>query len=114
MKIRLTFLRLLEWLGFRAKSYQMQLVAEVPDDPRPFEVYAIGDPHIWQAAFLCPCGCGHLIQLSLLKSYSPRWDLKVDRDGNATISPSVWRTMGCQAHFFVRGGRIIWCDDHTK
>jgi hypothetical protein len=113
MNIRSTIFRLLEWLGCRKKSYRVQQVAEVPDNPRPFEVYAIGDPHIWQAALLCPCGCGHLIQLSLLNSDSPRWDLKVDRDGKATISPSISRTLGCQAHFFVRDGGIIWCDHHT-
>jgi hypothetical protein len=113
MNIRLAIIRLLERLGFREKGFRVQQVADVPDNPRPFEVYAIGDPHVWQAALLCPCGCGHLIQLSLLKSDSPRWDLKVDRNGNATISPSVWRTLGCQAHFVVRGGRIIWCDHHT-
>jgi Family of unknown function (DUF6527) len=113
MNIRLKILCLFEWLGFRKRSFRVQQVVDVPDNPRPFEVYAIGDPHIWQAALLCPCGCGHLIQLSLLASDSPRWDLKVDRNGNATISPSVWRTLGCQAHFFVRGGRIIWCDHRT-
>lgn len=113
MNLRLAIIRLFERLGFREKRFRVQQLADVPDNPRPFEVYAIGDPHVWQAALLCPCGCGHLIQLSLLKSDSPRWDLKVDCDGNATISPSVWRTLGCQAHFVVRGGRIIWCDHHT-
>lgn len=113
MSIRLRVLRLFEWVGLREKSFWVKQVAEAPDTPRPFEVYAIGDPHIWQAALLCPCGCGHLIQLSLLKSDSPRWNLKVDRNGKATISPSVSRTLGCQAHFFVRGGKIIWCDHHT-
>src|SRR5579859_1507048 len=106
MNIRLQILRLLEWLHLRERSIRVQQVAEMPDKPRPFELYAIGDPHIWQAALLCPCGCGHLIQLSLLKSDSPRWDLKVDRGGNATLSPSIWRTLGCQAHFFVRGSTI--------
>jgi hypothetical protein len=112
MNMRLQILRLLEWLGIRKKGFRVLRVAEVPDKPRPFELYAIGDPYIWQAALLCPCGCGHLIQLSLLKSDSPRWDLGVARDGKATLSPSVWRTLGCQAHFFVRGGKIIWCDQH--
>jgi hypothetical protein len=110
MKIRFVIVRFLERLGWRAKRFRVKQVADVPDRPRPFEVYAIGDPIIWQAALLCPCGCGHLIQLSLLKSDSPRWALEFDRDGKATLSPSVWRTLGCQAHFFVRGGQILWCD----
>jgi|GEM_PF-3326820 len=102
MNFRLSVLRLLEQLGFREKSFRVQQVAEVPDNPRPFEVYAIGDSHIWQAALLCPCGCGHLIQLSPLKSDSPRWELNVDRDGNATMS----RTLGCQAHFLCVVARL--------
>ncbi|WP_366931770.1 DUF6527 family protein [Paraburkholderia xenovorans] len=26
-----------------------------------------------------------------------------------TLAPSVDRTVGCKSHFFVRGGRIQWC-----
>ena len=114
MNIRSAIFRLLEVSGLRKRSFRVRQVADVPDLPRPFEIYAIGKPLVWQAALLCPCGCGHLIQLSLLESDSPRWDLKVDRDGNATISPSVWRTLGCQAHFLVRGGRIIWCNHSSE
>ncbi|WP_371417153.1 DUF6527 family protein, partial [Granulicella sp. L60] len=29
----------------------------------------------------CPCGCGEDIHLSILKSDSPRWNLRVDRGG---------------------------------
>jgi hypothetical protein len=50
MNIRLAVIRLFERLGFREKSFRVKQVADVPDNPRPFEVYAIGDPHIWQAA----------------------------------------------------------------
>jgi len=110
MKIRSILSRLLEWLGFGEKSYRVQKVEEVPDTPRPFVVYAIGDSDAWLAALVCPCGCGHLIQLSLLKGDSPHWSLQTDCSGKVSISPSVWRSLGCQAHFFVRGGRIVWCN----
>lgn len=110
MRIRSACLRLLEWFRFRKKRYRVRYVGDVPDSPRAHEVYAIGEPFIWQAAVLCPCGCGYLIQLSLLDSDSPRWSLSADRDGSATLSPSIWRTRGCEAHFFVRKGQIIWCE----
>lgn len=110
MKIRSIILRLLEWLGFREKIYRIHKLPELPDNPRPFVIYAIGDSDAWLAALVCPCGCGHLIQLSLLQADSPRWSLQTDPAGKVSISPSVWRSLGCQAHFFVRGGRIIWCD----
>lgn len=109
MKIRSFILRLFEWFGLRENSYRIQRVPELPDNPRPFVIYAIGDPDAWLAAFVCPCGCGHLIQLSLLQGDSPRWSLRTDRAGRVSISPSVWRSLGCQAHFFVRDGEIIWC-----
>ena len=110
MKIRSIIFRLLEWLGFSEKSYRIHRAPELPDNPRPFVIYAIGDSDAWLAALVCPCGCGHLIQLSLLKEDSPHWSLQTNRSGKVSISPSVWRSLGCQAHFFVRDGRIIWCD----
>lgn len=110
MNLRFAFARLFERLGFIERRFRVKHLAEVPDQPRPFEVYAIGDQHVWQAALLCPCGCGHLIQLSLLAFDSPHWDLKIAPGRRATISPSVWRSLGCQAHFFVRDGKIVWCD----
>jgi hypothetical protein len=113
MNIRSILSRLLEWLGLREKSYRVQRVAELPDTPRPFVIYAIGDSDAWLAALVCPCGCGHLIQLSLLKEDSPHWSLQADRGGKVSISPSVWRRLGCQAHFFVRNGRIIWCNPQS-
>ena len=60
MKIRSIIFRLLEWLGFSEKSYRIQRVPELPDNPRPFVIYAIGNPDAWLAALVCPCGCGHL------------------------------------------------------
>ena len=110
MKIRSIIFRLLEGLGFGEKSYRIQKVPELPDTPRRFVVYAIGEPDAWLAALVCPCGCGHLIQLSLLQADSPCWGLKTDHGGKVSISPSIWRSLGCQAHFFVRDGRIIWCN----
>lgn len=110
MEIRSIIFRLLQWLGFREKSYRIQRLPELPDNPRPFVIYAIGDPDAWLAALVCPCGCGHLIQLSLLQVDTPCWSLHADRGGKVTISPSIWRSLGCQAHFFIRNGRIIWCD----
>ncbi len=64
----------------------------------------------WSVGFLCPCGCGDRLELMLLKEVAPRWDLAVDARGRPTLHPSVWRRTGCRAHFFVRGGRIRWCE----
>lgn len=61
----------------------------------------------WSVAMLCPCGCGDTIEMMLLRSVKPRWDLHVAR-GLPTLTPSVWRNVGCRSHFWVRRGRVVW------
>jgi hypothetical protein len=63
----------------------------------------------WMAGMNCPCGCGDIIELMLLKGMHPRWEIKVDALGRPTLSPSVFRTEGCKSHFWIKGGQIVWC-----
>ena len=84
-------------------------VEELPDSLQPRRLYVIGVTSPWSAAFLCPCGCGETIQISLLPDDQPTWSLSFDHDGLPTLSPSVWRTAGCCSHFFLRQGAILWC-----
>jgi len=73
-------------------------------------VYIIGvKGNEWLAVLSCPCGCGSKIQLNLLKEEKPFWTWGVNERGAPTLSPSVWRTVGCKSHFFVRAGAIQWC-----
>jgi hypothetical protein len=62
----------------------------------------------WQAAMICPCGCGTALDLNLLPDERPRWRFTADDKGRASLDPSVWRKVGCKSHFWLRGGRIIW------
>lgn len=57
----------------------------------------------------CPCGCGEILHLRFLGSRFPRWTLEADRKGQVTLRPSVWRTTGCESHFFVIAGEVRWC-----
>lgn len=84
-------------------------VEEIPDNLDRRFLYVMGDSNPWSAALLCPCGCGETIQLSLLKTDSPSWTLRLELGGVPTLAPSVWRTKGCRSHFFVRQGSIVWC-----
>jgi hypothetical protein len=102
--------RLLERLHLRKRRYWIERVDEIPDMPVPNVVYAIGDVSPWQAALVCPCGCKHLIQLSLIDHDSPRWSLQGQETGLATLYPSVWRTRGCKSHFILRKGQVFWCN----
>lgn len=86
------------------------VVDDIPEAARPGVVYLVGEGgHLWFAAFVCPCGCGELVQLNLLPDARPRWSAERHPDGTVTIAPSVWRVAGCRSHFFLRRGRVEWC-----
>lgn len=89
-------------------------VDELPDALQKRCLYLIGGTTPWAAAMLCPCGCGAVIQLSLLNNESPSWTVTFDRAGLPTLSPSVWRTQGCRSHFFLRCGSIVWCRERKS
>src|SRR5947207_15952273 len=51
--------------------------------------------------FLCPCGCGEVVRLNLLRSRGPAWRLALNAAGLPTLRPSVIRRSGCRSHFLV-------------
>ncbi len=64
----------------------------------------------WSVGFTCPCGCRRTIELLLVPEANPHWKLLVGPRGRPTLTPSVWLRDGCRSHFWVRNGKIIWCD----
>lgn len=85
-------------------------VDELPEDPEPRRLYLIGDAgeDPWQAAMICPCGCGSTLRLSLVPGDRPRWSAKSGQDDLASLWPSVARVRGCSAHFILSAGRVRW------
>jgi hypothetical protein len=85
-------------------------VEEFPDKLDRAKVYLAGEgDNLWAAAMICPCGCGDVIKLNLLKQARPCWGVQEHSDGTVTLAPSVWRQKGCGSHFLLRHGRIDWC-----
>ncbi|MBL8792473.1 MAG: hypothetical protein JNM56_01070 [Planctomycetia bacterium] len=85
-------------------------VGELPATLQPGKLYVEGEgSHIWSVALLCPCGCGHALQMNMLADTHPRWQLTIHEDATTTLYPSVWRQVGCRSHFFLRRGRVEWC-----
>lgn len=80
------------------------------DMPRRDVILARDDGEDWCAGLRCPCGCGDIIELLVVPEAKPRWDIRVDRQRLPTLSPSVWRQTGCCSHFWLRSGRVEWCD----
>jgi hypothetical protein len=64
----------------------------------------------WSVGFRCPCGCGEVVELMLLKIAKPRWTLAIDQKGRPSLRPSILRTKGCRSHFWIRAGRAEWSD----
>ncbi|WFU29101.1 DUF6527 family protein [Bradyrhizobium sp. CB1717] len=64
----------------------------------------------WSVGLRCPCGCGERLEMMLLEAVKPRWDVMLDDKGRVSLHPSVWLRTGCRSHFWIRNGRIVWCD----
>jgi hypothetical protein len=64
----------------------------------------------WCVGMRCPCGCGRTIELLVIPEAKPRWDISVDRNRRPSLSPSVWLQKGCRSHFWLKAGRVRWCD----
>jgi hypothetical protein len=73
-------------------------------------VLAREDGEDWCVGLRCPCGCGQRLEMMLLKSVKPRWDVTLDLRGRVTLHPSVWLRTGCRSHFWIRAGKVVWCD----
>jgi len=64
------------------------------------------NPH-W-ALFRCPCGCHHVISLSLQRTQYPSWTVQMNLSGRPTVYPSVKQVKGCRSHFWIKDGRVYW------
>lgn len=83
---------------------------QLPKKLSTHTVYIIGIPgNEWLAKLVCPCGCGETLFLNLLQDELPNWKWHIGADATVTLSPSVWRRVGCKSHFFLRDGLIQWC-----
>jgi hypothetical protein len=102
------------WLGrFERKEPPLRgvWVDDFPDKLDRTRFYIAGDrPNAWGAAMMCPCGCGDVIELNLLKKARPSWSVEEYPDTTVSVKPSVWRQKGCRSHFVVARGRIAWCE----
>lgn len=57
----------------------------------------------------CPDGCGETLVINLDSRADKAWRFDMRAEG-LTLFPSVWREGGCESHFIVWRGHILWCD----
>lgn len=110
MKKLLAVLRPL-WVWLRRRRRISNIVrvgsrSELPDKLGR-SLYVVGEKPKW-AILECPCGCGDTIDVNLMRSRSPVWELSM-QNGKATLYPSLWVSkQKCGAHFWIRHGKIDW------
>ena len=106
----------LSWIGWPWTKRPAKPLGTVRTDDLPFVVnkevvYLIGEgAYLWQAVMKCPCGCGETLQMNLMPEGRPRWRTTEHEDGTVSLHPSIWRTVGCRSHFFIRRGFVVWCE----
>lgn len=81
-----------------------------PKLPRRNILLARDGDEDWCVGMRCPCGCRSTIELLIVQGVAPRWDLRVDGRGLPTLHPSVFLQKGCRSHFWLKHGRIHWCE----
>jgi len=88
---------------------------ELPSHLLKHTLYIVEDDGFQeQAAMICPCGCGEVLNMNLLTETRPCWRVTQHEDGSASLHPSIWRKVGCRSHFWFRRGRIYWCADDEE
>ena len=90
-------------------EYKYSYVVDLPFNIKNGIIYIVGEKNYpWLIAFNCPCGCQNPVQLNLLKEADPCWTFKINKKGEITIFPSVWRIKGCNSHFVVLKSKMDW------
>ena len=93
-------------------NLQVQVIPSMHELPLTLgnRLYIVGKSRRYKWAILsCPCGCGGRIDVCLMPSAMPRWELSL-RNGRASLSPSIWVPKErCGSHFWIRQNRVIWC-----
>lgn len=84
-----------------------QLPSQIPKNKI---IHLIDEGESWSVGFHCPCGCGDTLELMLLPTVKPHWNLTLDNKGNPTLHPSVWRKNRCCSHFWLKNGFVHWCE----
>lgn len=102
-----------KFVAWLKPEYKYAYSEDLPEKVDNHVIYIIGDSkEPWLIAFICPCGCGELINLNLLKDADPCWKYSISKN-KISILPSVWRTTGCKSHFYLRKGKIDWALSYT-
>jgi len=91
------------------KKYSLIFSNEVPVELGDNIIYICDENQAWIMSFKCPCGCDNDVHLNLLNDANPKWIYKIT-NSKLTVFPSIDRVCRCRSHFWIRKGKIHWCD----
>lgn len=84
----------------------------LPESIRLRSIYIIGEKeNFWMLSFLCPCGCGELIQLNTVPDTYPSWSFEIYENNMISIYPSIRRKRGCFSHFSIQKSMVVWINE---
>jgi hypothetical protein len=86
---------------------QVESMSDVPKKLKG-DLYIVGMSKPKWAILACPCRCGERIDVNLMASRQPAW--QVTKSGQeVTLHPSLWMPKEkCGSHFWIRKNRINW------
>jgi hypothetical protein len=71
-------------------------------------LYIVGGAKPKWAILACPCRCGDRIDVNLMATRQPSWQLSTN-GGEVSLHPSLWMPKEkCGSHFWLRANRIDW------
>lgn len=112
MKIFNYFISFFTKKQIRRAQFKKTLIIENNSSVKPqkntITIVKKNNSYTW-VKFICPCGCGKEVMLSLNPNLRPTWTLKINDKNKVTLSPSVYLTgFPCRSHFFIKKSNITW------
>lgn len=116
--MRLLSVSFLQWLAeIGVWTRPRFLTLTVNDEPAPDQIQdgflyeEVRGGYAKWAYLRCP-RCAETVTLSI--AVGANWTVRTDWLSRPTVSPSIWQTGTCGAHFFIRKGELEWCRDERR
>ncbi|MFL5614804.1 MAG: DUF6527 family protein [Gemmatimonadaceae bacterium] len=107
------FQRLWQRAFTRRTEFSVRYVSSMNRIPNRLgqHIYVVGDgDNAKWAVLACPCPLHERIDINLMRSRRPSWQLQVTQ-GVVTLSPSLrMPDTECGSHFWIKKSRVVWVE----
>ena len=95
----------------RRCSYKTKWIDDIPKKMKKRVIYILGGrKHSFQVIMRCPRSCKKNIYLNISDQHKKRWYVTEHNDGTVSIRPSIWVQDKCNCHYWIKEGRVFWCE----